>query len=103
MSARVDADAQAAQASVAAGIAPPSGPAQIAFDNDDRYGGPALPSDHPKWLKDAVSLSSRARALVVKLKPVVMHAIAAWEHRVRSVVVGGRTVTVDASGSYRID
>lgn len=103
MSARVDVDAQAP---LGAGIAQPGAtlaPLPIAFDNEDRFGGPALPSDHPKWLTDAISLSSRARALVVKLKPVVLHAIAAWEHRVRTIVVGGRNVRVDTSGSYRMD
>jgi len=75
----------------------------LGFDNDDQFGGPALPSDHPAWLKDAVSLSQRARALVAKLKPVVVHVVGVWEHRLRSIVVGGRKMTVDPSGSYRMD
>lgn len=103
MSARVDLDAQGALGPSVASPGAMLAPVPVVFDNEDRFGGPALPSDHPKWLTDAISLSSRARALVVKLKPVVLHAIAAWEHRVRTIVVGGRNVRVDASGSYRMD
>lgn len=83
--------------------AAPEALAPLAIDPDDRYEGPALPSDHPAWMRDAVSLSQRARALVVKLKPVVLRVIGVWEHRVRSVVVAGRKVSVDASGSYRME
>ncbi len=103
MSARVEADAQVVLPPGAAQLAGSPALAPIAFDNDDQYGGPALPSDHPAWLKDAVSLSQRARALVAKLKPVVLHVVAVWEHRVRSIVVAGRKVSVDPSGSYRMD
>ncbi len=105
MSARVDADGQNANAlslpAVPAGALQGLGP--VAFDPDDRYGGNALPSDHPKWMKDTLSISQRARALLVRLKPVALRAIAYWEHRVRSIVVGGRTLSVDSSGSYRLD
>jgi hypothetical protein len=38
---------------------------------------------------------------LVKLKPVAIRVIAFWEHRVRSIAIGNRTVSVDASGSYR--
>ncbi len=102
MSTRVDADGPAALTSGAQPGAA-AAPTSIAFDTEDQFGGPALPSDHPAWLKDAVSLSQRARALVAKLKPVVLHVVAVWEHRVRSVIVGGRKVSVDSSGSYRLD
>lgn len=103
MSARVDSDSQGAlvTATTQFGNAPAVAP--LGFDNDDQFGGPALPSDHPAWLKDAVSLSQRARALVAKLKPVVVNVVGVWEHRLRSIVVGGRKMTVDPSGSYRMD
>ncbi|GAC1299981.1 MAG: hypothetical protein NVSMB19_05600 [Vulcanimicrobiaceae bacterium] len=103
MSARVDADAGP---SLPSGVVLPGSaqaPAAIAFDADDQFGGPALPGDHPAWLKDAVSVSQRARALVAKLKPVVLRVVNAWEHRVRTIVVAGRSVSVDPSGSYRVD
>lgn len=77
--------------------------AAIAFDPDDRYGGNALPNDHPRWMKDTLSISQRARALLQKMKPVVMRVITAWDHRVRHITISGRTLKVDASGSYRFD
>ncbi len=103
MSARIEADAQGALATNLTAAGAPSAAAAIAFDDDDQFGRPALPNDHPAWLKDAVSLSQRARALVVKLKPIALAVIDAWEHRVRTIVVSGRRVSVDASGSYRMD
>jgi hypothetical protein len=74
----------------------------LAFDPDGEAGY-RLPPDHPAWARDVVSLSQRARALVARLKPVAIRAIAAWEHRVRALVIGGRRVSVDPSGSYRVD
>ena len=102
MSARVDPDgaAGAPLALPAPGtIAPP--PA-VAIDVDDRYEAASLPSDHPAWLRDAVALSQRARAAIAALKPIAVRVFAAWDHRVRSTVVAGRTLHVDASGSYRV-
>ena len=72
-------------------------------DPDDRWGnGPALPADHPAWARDALSISQRARALLARIKPVVVRVIAFWEHRVKSIAIGGRTLSIDASGSYRV-
>ncbi len=107
MSARVDAqDAQAAAAANAPAIrigtpfAPPIEP----IDPDERSGsGHALPSDHPAWMRDSLSISGRARALLAKIQPAVVRTIAFWEHRVRSIAIGDRTLRVDASGSYRFD
>ncbi len=109
MSARVDAQNEtqpalvdggaAASAALALPLAAPVG----AVDPDDRWGnGPALPSDHPAWARDALSISQRARALLARIKPVVVRVIAFWEHRVKSISIGGRTLSVDASGSYRM-
>ena len=105
MSARVSGDIDpnvAQQLAVQTQIAP-NLVAAIAFDPDDRYGGNALPSDHPHWMKDTLSISQRARALIGKLKPVIVRVITAWDHRVRSISIAGRTLKVDASGSYRFD
>ncbi len=109
MSARVDVpnetqsalgdNASAQGAAVALPFAAPVGN----VDSDDRWGnGPALPSDHPAWARDALSISQRARALLARIKPVVVRVIAFWEHRVKSITIGGRTLSVDASGSYRL-
>ncbi len=105
MSARVagDVDPNVAQQLALPGQAAPSLVAAIAFDPDDRFGGNALPSDHPHWMKDTLSISQRARALIAKVKPVIVRVISAWDHRVRSISIAGRTLTVDASGSYRFD
>ena len=104
MSARVDPDGgMLALGPTTLATLAPEVLAPLAIDPDERYDGPALPGDHPAWMRDAVSLSQRARALLSALRPVVMHVIGAWEHRVRSIVVGGRSMKVDASGSYRID
>jgi hypothetical protein len=62
-----------------------------------------LPQDHPRWLKDAVTISQRARDAIARLKPVVVRVMSIWDHRFRRIAVGGRHVTVDPSGSYRID
>lgn len=62
-----------------------------------------LPHDHPRWVRDAIAISSRARELVIQLKPAVVAVVSLWDHRLRCIVVGGRRVQVDASGSYRAD
>jgi hypothetical protein len=62
-----------------------------------------LPSDHPPWAKDTLSISQRARALLSRLRPIAIRVMTFWDHRVRSVFVGGRKLSVDASGSYRLD
>lgn len=105
MSSRVEDAAQAA-AAAAAVLVPgglPTAVAPVALDPDDRWGGHSLPNDHPAWMRDTVSLSQRARALLAHVKPAVVRVIAAWEHRVRSIVVGGRRLCVDPSGCYRIE
>jgi len=105
MSSRVDPDAQTA-AAAAANLQPGGVPVAVqpvSLDPDDRWGGHSLPQDHPAWMRDTLSLSQRARALLAHVTPVVVKVIAAWEHRVRSIVVGGRRLSVDPSGSYRLD
>jgi hypothetical protein len=41
--------------------------------------------------------------LLAKIKPIAIRVVAFWEHRVRSVAVAGGRVSVDASGSYRLN
>ncbi|MDQ6932384.1 MAG: hypothetical protein M3160_04315 [Candidatus Eremiobacteraeota bacterium] len=64
---------------------------------------PNLPRDHPSWMRDALAVSARARALIASLRPVIIRVLTFWDHHVRSITVGGRTLGVDASGSYRLD
>lgn len=62
-----------------------------------------LPNDQPRWVKDAVAVSQRARELIAKLRPAAVHVLCFWDHRIRAIVVGDRRVRVDASGCYRAD
>jgi hypothetical protein len=91
----------AAQTSAPPALALPP-PLAIALDPDVEV-ATNLPSDHPPWAKDALSLSQRARALLARVRPIAVKVLTFWDHRVRSIFVGGRTVSVDASGSYRLE
>jgi hypothetical protein len=82
--------------------APPAAAAAIAFDPEFDP-EPRLPGDHPAWARDVVSLSQRAREMFARLRPVVVRIYTAWEHRVRSILVGGRRLSVDLTGCYRVD
>lgn len=62
-----------------------------------------LPQDQPRWVKDAVAVSQRAREIIAKLRPAAVRVLSFWDHRIRSIAVEGRLVRVDASGSYRAD
>lgn len=62
-----------------------------------------LPREHPRWVRDAVAVSQRAREIIAKLKPVVIRVLSFWDHRIRSIVVGDRHVQVDSAGCYRVD
>lgn len=62
-----------------------------------------LPHDQPRWVKDAVAVSQRAREIIARLRPAAVHVLSFWDHRIRAIVVGDRLVQVDASGCYRTD
>jgi hypothetical protein len=62
-----------------------------------------LPRDHPKWARDAVTVSQRAREIIARLGPVAIKIRSFWDHRVRSVFIDGHRVCVDPSGSYRVE
>jgi len=61
-----------------------------------------LPHDHPRWVKDAVAVSQRAREIIAKLRPIVIRVLSFWDHRVRSITIGDCRVDVDVSGCYRV-
>ena len=63
---------------------------------------PALPGDHPAWQRDVLSISSRARAIVAALRPIAIKVYSFWDHRIRELVLGSRTLTIDPCGSYRL-
>lgn len=68
----------------------------------DAAGTPQLPSDHPPWQRDVISISSRARAVIATIVPVVVRALTFWDHRLREIACGSRTLAVDPAGCYRL-
>ena len=62
-----------------------------------------LPRDHPHWVRDTVSISSRARAVLERLRPIAVRVLSFWDHALRTVTIGGRSLSVDLSGSYRLE
>jgi hypothetical protein len=65
-------------------------------------GLPDFPADHPQWQRDVVSISSRARAVIASVVPAVVRTFAFWDHRLREIAFGSRTLAVDPAGSYRL-
>jgi hypothetical protein len=80
-----------------------TGPEPVVAAITDERDVTDLPREHPHWVRDAVALSRRARALVARLRPAVFRVLSFWDHRVRSIAVGDRRLRIDASGSYTID
>jgi hypothetical protein len=101
VSARVDNDLGATPANAGQILALPP-PLALALDPDLELPS-TLPSDHPAWAKDTLSLSQRARAFLARVRPIAIKVLTFWDHRVRSILVGGRSLSVDASGSYRLE
>jgi len=63
---------------------------------------PSLPNDHPSWQRDVVSISTRARALIAAIRPLVVRVLSFWDHRFGEITIGARQFGVDASGCYRL-
>ncbi len=84
----------------AAAIAPEQ---MVAAVGESEAENSLLPRDHPKWARDAVTLSQRAREILAHLRPVVVKILTFWDHRVRSAWIGGSRVCIDPSGSYRVE
>ena len=61
-----------------------------------------LPTDHPRWQRDVLSISARARAVMANLAPLVVRVLTYWDHRVREIAFGHRRLAVDPAGSYRL-
>jgi hypothetical protein len=75
----------------------------LALLPDDEFETPPLPREHPKWARDALTVSQRARQLAARLRPVIVQVLTFWDHHVRSIAVAGRQLSVDISGSYRME
>lgn len=60
-------------------------------------------AEAPVWQRDALAVSSRVRALIAALSPLVVRVRGFWDHLVRRVALsGGRALEVDPAGSYRL-
>jgi hypothetical protein len=77
-------------------------PASSANLDPDGLTDSRLPADHPQWQRDVVSISSRTRALLASIVPAVVRTVAYWDHRVRELALGPRTLSVDPAGCYRL-
>lgn len=64
---------------------------------------PLSPHDRPRWVRDAIAVSQRAREIIARVRPVAVRVLSFWDHRMRAIVVGECCVRVDASGCYRVD
>ncbi len=51
----------------------------------------------------AIAADGEIRELLARIKPVIVRVLTFWDHRVRSAFVGGNRLTIDPSGSYRVD
>lgn len=75
----------------------------VAGAGQAELGAGSLPPDHPRWIKDSLALSQRARDIVARLRPIAIRILTFWDHRVRAATIGGLLVRVDPSGCYRLD
>jgi len=93
-------DAASAQALVDAPL--PLALGNIGSDPDANEVRARLPNDHPAWQVDTFSISSRTRAFLATLRPVVVAVVSFWDHAVRTLSLGSGTLSVDLSGCYRL-
>jgi hypothetical protein len=69
--------------------------------DDERGNRVSLPTDHPEWRPDVLSLSNRAKALLERIKPFLIRVMTFWDHRATRMELDDLTLEIDASGSYR--
>ena len=91
---RIELDEAAASLPVQVGASRSA--AVVAVSPDAELETGYLPHDQPRWVKDAVAVSQRARELIASLRPAAVRVLCFWDHRIRSIVVGDRCVGVDA-------
>ncbi len=65
-------------------------------------GDPRLPADHPQWQRDVLSISSRTRAIIATIVPTIVRTFSYWDHRLRELALGARTLSVDPAGCYKL-
>lgn len=54
--------------------------APFALVPDDELETPVLPREHPRWIKDALTVSHRARRLFAQLRPAAIVVLTFWDH-----------------------
>lgn len=64
---------------------------------------PLLPQDHPPWVKDTLRVSQRAKEIIARLRPIALRILTFWDHRIRTMSIAGRRISIDPSGSYRAE
>lgn len=64
---------------------------------------PLLPHDHPPWVKDTLRVSQRAKEILARLRPIALRILTFWDHRIRTMSISGRRISIDPSGSYRAE
>ena len=69
---------------------------------EDELETPALPREHPRWVKDALAVSQRARRLFAQLRPAATRVFGFWDHQTRAITIAGRRLSIDPSGSYYV-
>jgi len=70
---------------------------------DDEIETPPLPHEHPKWVKDALAVSYRARKLLTRVRPALIRVLTFWDHQCGGVQLSRGRLSVDFSGSYRLE
>ncbi|BDE07712.1 hypothetical protein WPS_29880 [Vulcanimicrobium alpinum] len=71
-------------------------------DTDAPRASHAIAGDQPAWQRDMLAISSRVRAAIAALNPVVVRVLWFWDHAVRTIALGSRRLDVDPSGSYHL-
>jgi hypothetical protein len=99
---RVEAD-ERPQHLDAPGLQPLSADNAVPALGEGAFDGSLLPRDHPKWNKDTLTVSQRAREAIARLRPVIVNVLTFWDHRIRHAVVARCRITIDPSGSYRME
>lgn len=74
----------------------------VRTDFDAAAATPSLPTDHPAWQRDVLSLSMRARVLIAALRPLAIKVLNFWDHRISEMSIGARRLSLDPSGCYRL-
>lgn len=74
--------------------------ASVAIDEEE-FLRPATLREQPAWARDRALISARARAVLERVRSILVTALGYWDHQRHRITVGSATISIDASGSYR--